>query len=84
MNIATTYCDFLAACDLSLTEGLQALNRALDAKYTLSRLGTWRSGKRSIPAHVAMYMRRECLSWAIRRRGGKPPRGIAIFVEEIS
>lgn len=57
-----------------ITAALDDLNARLGTDYGLSRMGTWRNGRRPLPRPVADYMLRVCIGAAIRAEGGVPPR----------
>lgn len=48
---------------------LNNLNEALSSNYTLSRLGEWRNGMRSVPEPVQRYMLQLALPHILREYG---------------
>lgn len=56
----------------SMSGALGDLNRETGQRYTLSRLGEWRNGRREVPRAAALYMRRIAIGRALELALGQP------------
>ena len=74
MSIIATYLAQAERRGDSISDALTELNQDLRARYSLSRLGEWRNGRRPIPPAVHRYLLRRVLEEAIRDHNGTPPR----------
>lgn len=61
-----------------VVSAMDDLNFSLKARYTLSRIGEWRRGKRAVPAKVRRYMLMFALPKVVEDECGKVCHGIVI------
>lgn len=61
-----------------VVSAIDDMNFALKTRYTLSRIGEWRRGKRAIPAKVRKYMMMYALPQVMQDECGKTVFGLVV------